>query len=95
MISKLLKVRRDAYARLEKSDKDEDYAVYVTLIQHDKFLGLVAIWYVGSFFLLGVAFFKPSLSAFGGGILSFAACSLVCWPMLRNYMERYGVYSDT
>jgi len=95
MIRRLLKVRRDAFAKLEKSDKDEDYVVYVTLVRHDQFLGLVAMSYVGSLFLLAVAIFTASLSAFGGFILSFAACTIFCWPLLRNYIERYGVYSDT
>jgi hypothetical protein len=95
MIKKLLKVRRDALAKSEKSDKEEDYVVYVTLVRDDQFLELVATWYVGSLFLLAVAIFTASLSAFGGFILFFAACSIFCWPRLRNYIERYSVYSDT
>ena len=94
MIKKLLKVRRDAFAKLERSDKEEHYKVYVTLVRHDQFLGLVAMCYFGSLFLLAVAVYKASLLALGCFLLSFAATSILCIPLLRNYMERYGVYSD-
>ena len=75
--------------------KKEDYKVYVTLVRHDQFLGLVALCYVGSLFLLMVAIYKASLLTFGCFLLSFAAASLFFLPLLRNYMERYGVYSDS
>ena len=76
MIKKLLQVRRNPFANLERCDKKEDYKVSVTLVRHDQFLGLLAMCYVGSLFLLMVAIYTASLLTFGYFLLSFAAASL-------------------
>ncbi len=95
MIRRLIRVRKDAYASLECTKEDEGYSDYAALIMQDRFLGLLALWYIGSIFLLVVAILGSSLEAFGGFLLSIATCTLVSWPLVRNYLARFCVYSDT
>jgi hypothetical protein len=93
MIDRILQVRRDALARFEGSS--EEYGNLIVLIRLDQVLGLIVFWYIGSLVTLALATFYGSLEAFGGGILSLAACTLITVPLLRWYLDKYDFDSSS